>query len=306
MFGAKVEAGRVDRRVSNPIIATPWLTADASEAVLEIPGAARFHVWQGRHVQVQVMPGASASVIRMWLEGMVASLVLIQQRRFALHASTIRVGGRLVAVAGPSGAGKSTTAALLAGRGHSIVTDEVTAVDFAVREGVVIPTVCPSGRRLRLRRETVERLGMSRDGGEEIIGTGKLGFPLVPTDHDELSLELVVVLRPEGGEVVSDVHALTGPAALTALITNTLRPYFCILQHQAHLRWIAGLASAVPIVQLDRPSNRWTGSRVAMLIEEAAMGGRDTDGLRPRHAAESNSTPRADLPVAPLTPSSAG
>ncbi len=46
VFGAKVEAGRVDRRVSNPIIATPWLTADASEAVLEIPGAARFHVWQ--------------------------------------------------------------------------------------------------------------------------------------------------------------------------------------------------------------------------------------------------------------------
>ncbi|MFV2103506.1 hypothetical protein [Micromonospora sp. LOL_024] len=282
VFGAEVNAGRVDRRLASPIIATPWLTADTSEAVLEIPGTARFHIWRGRHIRVQAMPGVPTSVIRMWLEGMVASLVLIQQRRFALHASTVRIGSRLVAIAGQSGAGKSTTAALLAGRDHPIVTDEVTAVDFPVGEGGVIPTVCPSGRRLRLRRETVDRLGMDGDGGEEIIGTGKLGFPLVAPDHDDLPLGLIVVLRPVGGETAPAVHKLTGPAALTALIVNTLRPYFCLLQRQAHLQWIAALAGAVPVVQVDRPSSRWTGSVVATLIEEMAAAD-GPDGGMPRY-----------------------
>ncbi|NLU78515.1 hypothetical protein HCA58_09005 [Micromonospora sp. HNM0581] len=305
VFGAEVTAGRVDRRVPEPIIATPWLTADASEAVLEVPGAARFHVWQGRRVRVEAMSGVPASVIRMWLEGMVASLVLIQQCRFALHASTVRVDGRLVAVAGSSGAGKSTTAALLASRGHAIVTDEVTAVDLVVREGGVVPTVCPSGRRLRLRRETVERLGLGHAGGEEIIGTGKLGFPLVATAHDELPLDVVVVLRPVPGEVAPAVHGATGPATLTALITNTLRPYFCILQREAHLRWVAALAGAVPVVEVDRPSNQWTGAVVARLIEEVATGGHD-DLLRPRRTAGSPSSPRTHQSVASLVRSPVG
>lgn len=90
-----------------------------------------FDVTGGRSVIIHPRPRAHVERIRAVLHGAVATLVLAQQRRFALHASTVEIGGRRVAISGRSGAGKSTTAVRLTQRGAEPIVDDATVLDIA-------------------------------------------------------------------------------------------------------------------------------------------------------------------------------
>jgi hypothetical protein len=253
--------------LADPVLDDCWLQATATEALMRIGGVGRFHLREGRQVRVTPAGDVAASLLTAWLEGPVAAMVLVQQRRFALHASTVRLGGRLVAVAGASGAGKSTTVTLLARRGHAIVTDEVTAVDLGPAGGGA--TVAASARRLRLRPAALVNLGMDVGSGEAIADVDKRTFPIVASPGSR-ALGLVVALRVGPADAAPTVRPLTGLAAVEALLADTLRPRFCALQREAYLRWVTTVASRVPVVRLDRPARGWTGEAVAAAIEDAA------------------------------------
>src|SRR5688572_12753397 len=86
------------------------LRADASRAVLRVPGVVTVSVEGGRAVTVASEPGVAADLLRAWIHGPVLVLVAGQQGVAALHASVIALDGCGIAVAGRTGAGKSTTA----------------------------------------------------------------------------------------------------------------------------------------------------------------------------------------------------
>ncbi|HEX8632343.1 MAG TPA: hypothetical protein VF755_29645, partial [Catenuloplanes sp.] len=142
LFGARVVVGEVPGSVAGAVIDVPWLQASEREALLRVDGVGRFHVLDGCVVVVDPVDGVPAAVLEGWLNGTVAALVLVQRRRFALHASTVRLGGQLVAIAGPSGVGKSTTVCVLAQRGHPVITDDVTVLDIDPAGG---PGAGPAG-----------------------------------------------------------------------------------------------------------------------------------------------------------------
>ena len=58
-----------------------------------------------------------------------------------LHASTVVVNGRAVAITGPSGAGKSAFALALIARGATLLADDITWLE---RQGGVIVAHCPA------------------------------------------------------------------------------------------------------------------------------------------------------------------
>jgi len=269
VFGARASVGPVPETVGSPVIDLPRLSATPDEAVLRIRGVGRFHVRYGRHVHVDPVPGLPVSTLEAWLYGTVAGLVLVQRRRFALHASTVRIGDRLVAIAGPSGAGKSTTVGLLARRGHAIVADEVTAL--APRShpagGATRVMARGSGRSLRLWRAAAARLGLDEDHGVE-IRDGKRAYALAGTPPTG-RLGLVVALRVDPGEPGFRPVRLRGVDAVRALLADTYRPMLRVLRPEPHLRWAAAIAAAVPVVRLARPAHGWTGEEVAAAVERA-------------------------------------
>jgi hypothetical protein len=63
-----------------------------------------------------------------YLLGPVLAFVLRLRGLTTLHASAVRIGESAVAFMGPQGAGKSTTAAAMAKRGYSVLTDDVVAL----------------------------------------------------------------------------------------------------------------------------------------------------------------------------------
>jgi hypothetical protein len=87
--------------------------------------------------------GSSLEDAFTYLLGPVLGLLLRLRGITCLHASAVTLGDRVAAFAGSEGAGKSTTAAALAQRGHSVISDDIVAL--VERDGAffVLPAHLP-------------------------------------------------------------------------------------------------------------------------------------------------------------------
>lgn len=268
ILGVPIAFGPVPDALAEPVIDLPWLQASQAEAVLRVKDVAMFNVRDGRSVTVQMEPGASAEDLRVWLEGSVTALVLVQRGQFALHASCVRIGQRLVAVAGPSGVGKSTTACLLAEAGHPVMTDDVSVV-VPVGERMVVSS---AGRSMRLWPESVSRLGLDPDDGCPVTAQSeKLAYPITG-DQADSELGAVIALRTRPGLSEPVAYPLRGVAATQVLSDDTYRPMLRRLRPQAYLRWVTAMAASVPVIRVDRPVGGWSGTAVAELICSVTVG----------------------------------
>lgn len=73
---------------------------------------------------------AESGHLRHLVSGIGLGLVLHLRGVFALHASAVALDGHAVAFVGAKGAGKSTIAAALSARGHTLLSDDVVAIDL--------------------------------------------------------------------------------------------------------------------------------------------------------------------------------
>ena len=89
------------------------------------------HRTRPARIRAAIAPGQTLEDLTAYLYGPVLGFVLRAWGRLALHASCVRVGRRRRAArrARP-GAGKSTTAAALATRGHTVISDDLTALSL--------------------------------------------------------------------------------------------------------------------------------------------------------------------------------
>jgi hypothetical protein len=132
-------------------IAPLFQTKGASEYLLALPGTGRILIRNGDEVLVDPEPGADPSTI---LSGPLQAVLWHQRGLLPLHGSVVVVGNRAIALCGPSAAGKSTLAAVVAGRGHAVVADDVCVID--PQHALVLA----GSSRLRLWRDALERLGV--------------------------------------------------------------------------------------------------------------------------------------------------
>jgi|ERR1051326_33982 hypothetical protein len=147
-----VRKARVPPRLESPDhVAALFQTKGTSEYLLALPGTGRILVRNGDEVLVDAEPGADPSTI---LSGPLQAMLWHQRGLLPLHGSVVVVGTRAIALCGPSAVGKSTLAAVLAGRGHTVVADDVCVVDPGTTD---VLTGCG---RLRLWRDALDRLGI--------------------------------------------------------------------------------------------------------------------------------------------------
>lgn len=209
------------------------------------------------HIRAAIAPGQTIEDLAAYLYGPVLGFVLRAWGRLALHASCVRIGDGAVLLAGPPGAGKSTTAAALAARGLSVLSDDLTALDLGERDDP--PLAWASFDHLRLWPEG-ERVVLGTSGAlDRITPTwDKRRFPLdTGVFADEpCSVRAVVVLRPRrGGRAL--VRTLAPSRALVTLATLTYANYLLDPAMRAHeLHQLGHLVRAVPVRALTPPVGR--------------------------------------------------
>jgi hypothetical protein len=222
-------------------------------------------------IRAAIAPGQTLEDLTAYLYGPVLGFVLRTWGRLALHASCVRVGDGAVLLAGPPGAGKSTTAAALATRGFTVVSDDLTALALDERDEP--PRAWPAFDHLRLWPEG-ERVVLGDAGGLARITPGwdKRRFPLAGSAFagEPLPVRAIFALRPRrGGRAV--VRELTAARALVTLATLTYANYLLDPAMRAQeLVQLGALVRAVPVRMLTPPVGRETLDALCDRIVRAA------------------------------------
>lgn len=232
-------------------------TAD-HETILRFPGVCGFCISAtGDRVIVDAEEGADPLVIRNYLYGSVLAILCYLHGLFPLHGSSILMDNSAIAFTGCSGAGKSTLATALALRGHSVLSDDVCALEPRLDAP---PLLYPSILRVKLLHDAIQNFGL----GQTTLYTraahgdkGHFGISSFPgTGNVGKSVPLAAVYLLEANdEPCEDIEPLQGAQS------------FAYWAQQAHRAWIGRrlglqrrlfeqcslLAQTVPLCRLKRP-----------------------------------------------------
>jgi hypothetical protein len=163
-----------------------------------------------------------------YLLGPVLAFALRLRGLTTLHASAVRVGESAVAFMGPQGAGKSTTAAAMANRGFSVLTDDVVAL-CDLEDSFVIQ---PAHPYLCLWPEAAQALYGARDSLPPLTPNWDKCYLDVTQNgytfqQEPLALGAVYFLGPRSDDTIAplieDVSPQEGLMALTANSYGALR-----------------------------------------------------------------------------------
>ena len=241
----------------------PGTSSDATLVVYEFAeGHTAFRYADGTAFDIIERPGAIDIIVvigtgqtvedmAVYLYGPVLGFVLRRLGRLALHASCVALHQFAAAFVGSSGAGKSTTAAALALHGHTLVSDDLVALE---REGDVW-CAHPAFDHLRVWSSS-EPLLYGRLGVLDRITPGweKLRVPL-PDRLAERAVRVGVIYLLEWDEGATQpyVTPVSGTEAVLALASHSYSNYLLTPEQKAtELAQLGDLASRVPIRRLVR------------------------------------------------------
>jgi HPr Serine kinase C-terminal domain len=241
-----------------------WLTASTETASVRINDVARFELDHGQVLRTEPEPGADPLSVEVWRHGLVTVLALAQTGVIALHATSVEIGGLVVALAGQPGAGKSTTALELSRRGHRLVADDVSPLSTEGRFGV---TLTPTGRPLHVWPEAAKAVGLDVPEDLAMIpGTSKL---ILPTPHAEpVAVDAIIILTvgDDQGQLAWEQLPPADAVPRLAALVHCGSVVRCIWPEQVFM-WAASLAAAVPVFLVIRPGSGRTIGEVAELVE---------------------------------------
>lgn len=153
----QIRLAAVPRALAAAAMSGPdWQMAGES-FLLRVPKVARFHVFGGREISVDLEGGATQHEASAFVLGSAFGILLHQRGALVLHASAVARNGGAIVICGPSGAGKSTFAAALCREGCAFVADDIAVIGLDAERR---PVVLPDGRRLKLWSEAIERLAL--------------------------------------------------------------------------------------------------------------------------------------------------
>lgn len=229
--------------------------ASRNQFILKLKEIADFYVEDGKRVFVSRKPGAEENDIKLYLSGLILSVLLYQRGIVPLHATSVLFNKKTIVISGRSGAGKSTVSAAFYRKGAQIIADDVTpiAIDedqFKVMKGYP---------KLKLWKDAIDKLEI--DNKKELVR--------LRNDIEKFLINIESgasesYYKPEKVFILSvfnkneiESNEIDGMDKFNA-IKKVLyrRAYAEALLTKAELfRAISFIASKVQVIQIQRPQN---------------------------------------------------
>lgn len=245
---------------------------DPQTICIRSKAAGTFWMRRGREIVVEPTPDADEDLLRLFILGPALAMLLYQRGFLVLHASAVSVAGAPGAVAflGFPGWGKSTTAAALHARGHSVVADDVVAVQVDSDNGGP-STVWPGFPQLKLWPEASASLGIPPESllslHHSYIKQARRveeNFSLAP-----LPLKRLYILAESDAQ---SIEPLPPQEAVIELVRHSYAT--CLLSTEpggVHFSRCANLAKRLPVHRLNRPRSLDELPRLAQLVEQDVL-----------------------------------
>ncbi len=192
------------------------------QVLLKVPKLARFLIRSGQEIVIALEAGATERDASAYVLGTAFGILLHQRSALVLHGSAVARGGEAIAICGHSGAGKSTFAAALCRSGCSFVTDDLCAISLDHHEH---PVILPDGRQLKLWQDAIEKLDLTGQRGEAVMGRFEKYF-IAPIDLAPVALPLraIYILQDARPPFEEGIEALSLVDAMHALDREAYRP----------------------------------------------------------------------------------
>lgn len=264
-LGITVREGELPLDLADAQRPRPWIQVTPTRALLRFRGRSGLLVENGAEATVD--RGRSGADEVGWIvQGWAVTLAMLQRGLLSLHASTVGLGDSVVAIAGTRGAGKSTTAMGLRGRGHHLLCDDVTLVEF--RDGGAWTT--PYWRNVHLLEDSASATGVDF-ASLAPLGAGRVKGAFraeIPPD-DARRIDRIVVLAMSDSATHVTQHNVSGAARMAALLDHTVRDGIAplVLGQERYFAQVAQLANVVPIMIVERPRDGWSLDAVLDAIE---------------------------------------
>ncbi|QDX25124.1 hypothetical protein FPZ54_03190 [Sphingomonas suaedae] len=258
---APVPDGLVGGRRYNPL---NWVAP--GQLLLTQPGIARYLVSEGRHIGVAPYPGAEQAALALYTAVSPLAGILHQRGKIVLHASGVLTRKGVLLFTAPSGVGKSTLAAVLAARGHALVTDDMAVVDPEAGRWRVFP----GPARLKLWPDSLDALDVDAAPLQPIRdGIAKRFLPMAVPGHSGVPLAGVVGLDIHGAQAGITVEPLPREKAVALLMHNTFRRRMQAAAGgvENNLARLAPLAGEVPCFAARRSARTFELAALADAVE---------------------------------------
>ncbi|SOD81975.1 phosphoenolpyruvate carboxykinase (ATP) [Spirosoma fluviale] len=224
----------------------------ATSLLLNWPGIAKFKVSGGNEIIYQNL-GTDEGTLRLFLLSEAIGLLLYQRGLFLLHGSAVKLGSAASVFVGVPGAGKSTTAAAFGKAGHTVLTDDLVAIQLINKK----PFVIPAFAQYKIWRNTVDGLNVdestlepSFEGATKFLVTQPLAdFPRSPVPLHQITL----LYPPNARRTNEPIKPLRAPVELLKhfpLPVQLLTGDFL----QTHFRDSLAIAQHAGIYQQKRPN----------------------------------------------------
>lgn len=250
-----VEEGPVPRSLENPT----WENNNqqAAHGRFLLRGgqrAGRFLVEDGGRVTLQRSPQGEDDRLSAHFITHVAAALMRSLGLVVLHANTVVMNGRGIALAGDSGSGKSTTQAALLNSGGMMVSDDVTVV--RLQEGNRFE-VLPGFPRMNLCQDAAIMLGRE----VEDLPRNPLRQTKVVAPHqgrmaqNAQPLHGLYLLGVGSGKQVQ-ITKLSGKEKFTALLSCVYGPMHPN-EHPPQFALFSTMADKLDVYKLVRPAEGW-------------------------------------------------
>ena len=258
-LGIEVRAGEVPEELTGAARPRKWIQVGDDEVLVRFSGGAGLLVRGGEEAIVHwpEQPESSDDDPSWIVQGWAVTLAMLQRGDLSLHAATLRIGDQIVAVAGNRGAGKSTTSMALRRRGHQLLIDDVTLIEF--HDGEAWTT--PFSRNVHLLPDAAAAVGLDFDSMRLLAGgRAKVGFRAEDPPETPHRIDRIVVLAPSADTEGVSVIEQRGADRVSALVAHTRRDGIAplVLGHDRYFALLAKLAGAVPVHVVSRPTEGWT------------------------------------------------
>jgi hypothetical protein len=224
-----------------------FFSADGN-TFIKILSVGTFSIRQGREIIVAPEDGVDPNRLHLYLTGNIFAFLLLQRGYLVLHASAASVDGQAAAFLGTPGAGKSSLVAALYQLGHTILVDDVTAIDLDSD----LASVIPAFPQVKLEIEAAKNLGI--DPQKLILlheDEEKRGFRFAerfPGDNQPLSK--IYILSDQGDQIF---QRISPQEALVELIRNSYPTRFAQSGGAEHFLKCVGLVKKVPVFRMKKP-----------------------------------------------------
>jgi hypothetical protein len=247
-----------------------WSVADDGALLLHIRDHLRLRIHGGCRIEIAIARRDPFESWRLFLLGSGLGALCHQRGLFPLHAASLRIGARTIAIAGPSGAGKSTLSSALMRRGAELLSDDLTVLRVGADGRIEL---LPAFPRLKLWRDALEASGGRVEGATRVLeGVEKFDLGAGrPFDGAARRLDGLLFLCEEGS---LDLRRLSAVGALPAVWRNVFRRRVSTLlgARQRLFAQAAGLAGGVRAYEFRRPLDFAQLDAGAALIEEHFCG----------------------------------